>query len=233
MTEERNSIERIDPDEKKLAEVHKHVFGLILIYVQTIVGMIAAAAILFVIIPSLMQDTAQAIFIATLLAILLLGLAGVIVAIATFLYRQNRIIITDRNVTQILQFGLFARKVSQLNIANVEDVTALQAGFVQTMLNFGTLTIETAGEQANFAFPYCPNCGEVAKIILDSRERMLGQMDETGEALSDIKTTYDLKNKVRQRSKKGKVSKDDTRHVQLRGIGAEVIERAHEPPDND
>jgi uncharacterized membrane protein YdbT with pleckstrin-like domain len=97
--------------------------------------------------------------------------------IATFIFRQNRLILTDRNLTQILQYGLFNRKVSQLNMSNVEDVTAIQSGILSTVFNYGTLKIETAGEQMNFIFTYCPNPGYYAKIILDARECLLGQME--------------------------------------------------------
>jgi hypothetical protein len=45
------------------------------------------------------------------------------------------------------------------------------------MFGFGELKIETAGEQSNFHFTYCPNPGYYAKVILNAREQILGQND--------------------------------------------------------
>lgn len=234
MHERPNTIDRIDPDEQKLAEVHKHPFGIIIIYIQTFIAMVAAIGLLFFVVPSVLEDTDQALLVATLFTVVAVIFAMAVLAVSTFIYRQNRIIVTDRNITQILQFGLFSRKVSQLNIVNVEDVTSVQSGIIPTLLNFGVLKIETAGEQSNFDFNFCPNSGHVAKIILDAREKMLGQMDEGSEALTDVKQNRSVKSKVKRRVRSLNESQPEKHHhKRIQGIGAEVIERAHEPPDND
>jgi uncharacterized membrane protein YdbT with pleckstrin-like domain len=114
---------------------------------------------------------------ANLFAAIAIVFAIAIVLLSTIVYRKNRVIVTDRNITQILQFGLFNRKVSQLNMVNVEDVTSRQNGLSSNMFGFGELIIETAGEQSNFHFTYCPNPGYYAKVILNAREELLGQND--------------------------------------------------------
>lgn len=170
------AIESVDDDEVKLAEIYKHPIGIILLYIQAAVGMIIAIGMAYFLLPVVLTDTDMAFFIGNIFAGVSVILAFLVILIASYLYRQNRIIITDRNITQILQYGLFSRKVSQLNMHNVEDVTAEQNGILPTTFNYGTLKVETAGEQVNFVFPFCPNVAEVAKVILDSREEVLGQM---------------------------------------------------------
>lgn len=221
-----HTIEQVDADEHKLAEVHKHPLGIILIYVQSFIGMLAAAILIFFVTPGLFEDEETAYLVSgSFLAIAGL-IAFVVLAISTYIYRQNRIIVTDRNITQILQYGLFSRKVSQLNIVNVEDVTSVQHGLIPTLFNYGVLKIETAGEQANFHFAFCPNSGYVAKVILEAREKMLGQKDNPpGSAQSAARAK-----RASADSNEG-INTDHTRRV--RGIGAEVIERAHEPPDKN
>jgi uncharacterized membrane protein YdbT with pleckstrin-like domain len=166
----------VDADEVKLCEVHKHPFGIITFYIQIAIGMTLAAGLSYILLPSIIENTDDAIFFANVFAAFAVLIAFTIVVVATFVYKQNRLIVTDRNITQVLQGGLFTRKTSQLNLYNVEDVTAAENGFLSTILGFGTLTIETAGEQANFRFTYCPRPGYYAKIILDSREKLLGQV---------------------------------------------------------
>lgn len=166
----------VDADEVKLCEVSKHSFGIISIYAQVSIGMIIAVGLMYFLLPALMENTDDAIFLANVFAAFGVLLVFLIILVATFVYKQNRLIVTDRNITQVLQGSLFSRKTSQLNLYNVEDVTASENGFLSTILGFGELIIETAGEQANFHFTYCPRPGYYAKIILDTREQLLGQM---------------------------------------------------------
>lgn len=170
-----NSISTTDADEIKLGEVAKHPFGIMVFYVQAIVGVAAGLGLCYFLIPSVVEDSDMAFAIANIFSVVIIALATVVILIASIVYRQNRLIITDRNITQILQYGLFNRKVSQLNLVNVEDVTSLQQGFFSTIFGYGVLKIETAGEQANFHFSYCPRSGYYAKVILNARERVLGQ----------------------------------------------------------
>jgi uncharacterized membrane protein YdbT with pleckstrin-like domain len=98
--------------------------------------------------------------------------------IATYIYRQSMLLVTDMNLVQILQKGLFVRKVSRLSMSNVEDVTAEQKGILPTIFNYGTLTVQTAGEMENFVFPYCPNPNKYADRILDARQAFVDKENE-------------------------------------------------------
>ena len=73
-----------------------------------------------------------------------------------------------------------ARKVSQLSLANVEDVTSEQKGIFSNLFSYGVLNIETAGEQTNFYFNYCPNPHRVAKIILHAKDDFMIATGQTG-----------------------------------------------------
>lgn len=172
-----STIDHTDEDESKLCEVAKHPFGLFMIYLQAMIGLIIGVGMAYFLLPSVLEDTDSAFAIANIFVGIAIILAILVVVIATIVYRQNRIIVTDRNITQILQYGLFNRKVSQLNLVNVEDVTSIQNGFLATLVGFGDLNIETAGEQVNFHFTLCPRPGYYAKIILNAREKILGQHD--------------------------------------------------------
>lgn len=171
------NIEHTDDDEIKLCEVAKHPFGIILVYIQTFIGVLIGIGLAYFLIPSIMDDTDQAFVYATGFAFVVIVLSVIIIFVATLVYHQNRLIVTDRNITQILQYGLFHRKVSQLNMVNVEDVTSIQEGLLATMFGFGSLNIETAGEQVNFHFTFCPRASYYAKVILEAREKILGQHD--------------------------------------------------------
>ena len=211
-------MEEVDDDETKLLEVNKHLFGIIIVYIQAGLGMIVAVGLGFFLLPTVIEDTDQAFFIGSVFAAISVILAFLVMVFATVIYRQSRIIVTDRNITQVLQYGLFNRKVSQLNIVNVEDVTSRQNGLLATFMNYGTLNIETAGEQKNFNFTFCPNSNHCAKIILDARERMLGQAvyDE------DISMTVPKKKMpITNRPKKSAQIK----RSKAKSLGAEIVDQ--------
>ena len=94
----------------------------------------------------------------------------VLTAVAAFLYTNNVVIITSEKVTQQLYLSLFNKKISQLSIADVQDVTVKQQGILAHIFNYGTITIETAGEQANYNFTFTPEPYEVAKDLVGSHE---------------------------------------------------------------
>lgn len=224
MSELMNSIERTDEDERKLAEIFKHPIGIILLYIQAALGMILAIGLAYFLLPVVLSDTNTAFMIGNIFAFVSVTLAFLVIVVATFLYRQNRLIITDRNITQILQFGLFSRKVSQLNLHNVEDVTAVQSGVLATVFNFGVLKIETAGEQVNFHFSYCPNAGYYAKIILDCREAALGQMD--GDTFNERHADMNEVPPIADASPAANVQAQKTAAAAIKDLGAETVKRA-------
>lgn len=171
----REDMASVDNDEILLGTVYKHPFGIIVVYIQAALGLIMSMGLAFFLLPTVVSDENAAFSMATTFGILAVIFAFMIIVVATILYRQSHLIITDKNITQVIQGGLFQRKVSQLTMANVEDVTSEQNGIFPSIFDFGVLKIETAGEQANFHFTYCPKPSYYAKIILEARENYLSQ----------------------------------------------------------
>ena len=151
--------------------------------------MILGLGLAYFLLPSILEDTDTAFLIANAFSVVVLMVTIIIIMFATVVYRQNRLIVSDRNITQILQAGLFNRKISQLNLVNVEDVTSVQKGLFATMFGFGVLKIETAGERVNFEYTYCPKSNYYAKVILNAREKILGQQDGDATVEAGYSTT--------------------------------------------
>ncbi len=165
-------LEQIDIDEKEVAIIRRHPFGLVVLYFQMVFGLAAAGALAYFLIPDIAgSDNATRIRAMVWVGIFVVAVVLVVVLlIITTLYQVSRLIVTTKTITQVLQDGLFNRKVSQLSIADIEDVTADKKGFFQTIFNYGILNIETAGEQVNFHFTYCPNPNFYARQILEASE---------------------------------------------------------------
>jgi len=169
----------LEPGEHIVTVVHRHPIGIVIIYLEALVGVIAIIALLMVLAPSFLDNLsgqAYNLFIAGV--ILAVALLALILFVATYIYRQSRLMVTDKSLVQIIQRGLFIRKVSRLSMSNVQDVAAEHKGFLATIFNFGTLTVQTAGEEDNFIFPYCPNPDFYADKILEARQAFAKSIQE-------------------------------------------------------
>lgn len=162
-----------DENEKLVAEIRKHPFGLFLIYV---VGIFVAVMILAVILALSLAIASNDSIDSSYRGLLILLGAGVSLAVlgmtfvAGHLYNSNVIILTNEKLAQVLYKSLFNRKISQLSIGDVQDVTVEQNGVLARYFNYGTLVIETAGEQQNYTFTYAIDPYESAKKIVGAHE---------------------------------------------------------------
>lgn len=168
----------LQPGERIITELKRHPFGILSMYVAGS----AAVAVLFLLAfmaPTLFEsggvDGSNISGLLTIGALIISVGIGLILAIATTVYWQNRWVITDDSITQITQDSLFGRRTSQLSMENLEDVTVDQHGILQTLFNFGTLKAETAGEHSKFYFTYCPNPNKYARLILEIHENFIHQ----------------------------------------------------------
>ncbi len=121
----------------------------------------------------LQQANAMPVAVVALLALLALGV--LLAYISLVIYRQNRLIMTDKNLYQVTQNSLFSRKVSQFSLERLQDVSASQDGILASMLDFGDVTIETAGEEENFVFRQAANPRALAGRIMSCHKRAIGE----------------------------------------------------------
>ena len=76
-------------------------------------------------------------------------------------------IVTNERIVNIEQNGLFGRTMSELMLYNVQDVTSEVKGIVPTLLDFGHVHVQTAGEVEHFDFENVPHPAAVAKRVLE------------------------------------------------------------------
>lgn len=165
-------VEDINEDEVKVADIRRHPFGLLVVYVETLLAYALVCGLFVLLGNDLGADARQAVVAG---AVVSAGLIVIALLLFTKIYSGNQLIITDMNVTQVLQTSLFSRKVSELTMENIEDVTSEQNGIFPTLFNYGTLKVETAGEQNNFVFRWCPNPNAYAKALQDARAQYYSQ----------------------------------------------------------
>ncbi|KKU79231.1 MAG: hypothetical protein UY04_C0014G0021 [Parcubacteria group bacterium GW2011_GWA2_47_7] len=86
-------------------------------------------------------------------------------------YYLDVLIITDKRIFDIDQKGLFRRTSSSFRIDKIQNVTVDQKGIIQTLLDFGTIRLETAGEREDFIASYIASPYEIKKFINNFQDR--------------------------------------------------------------
>lgn len=85
---------------------------------------------------------------------------------ALTLYTLNTVIITDSRIIDSDQRGLFNQKISELHSHRIQDVSIHTNGFVETLLHFGDVTVQTAASEKHFVFHQIPRPDRVKDIIM-------------------------------------------------------------------
>lgn len=173
-----NPLEAMQPGEQVLCEIRRHPIGLIGPYFGAAI-VVVGAAVAAVTMPYYLSDfTAPQTKLGILLGAGLAVIAALLyVYIATTIYTANRWILTGDSLTQVSQAGLFNSETSQLALEDLEDITIRQVGMLQSLVDFGTLHAETAGNRSKFVFPYCSDPEYFARQILTAREALINKTE--------------------------------------------------------
>lgn len=82
-------------------------------------------------------------------------------------------IITNERIVNIEQKGLFIRHISELNFSRVQDVTATVEGLIPSILNYGDVLVQTAGEEKRFIFRQVGNPYQIKDVVMSLSESAL------------------------------------------------------------
>ncbi|MCH7951603.1 PH domain-containing protein [Patescibacteria group bacterium] len=74
-------------------------------------------------------------------------------------------IITDERIVDVDFHSLLYKEVSDMKIDNIQDVTFVMGGALRSLLNYGTVYIQTAGQRREFDFDDVPRPDRVAKVL--------------------------------------------------------------------
>jgi uncharacterized membrane protein YdbT with pleckstrin-like domain len=95
-------------------------------------------------------------------------------------------IITSEKIINIEQKGLFIRSLSELKFERIQDVTVEVKGVIPTLLDYGDVFIQTAGETERFIFRQIPNPYKTKDLIMSmQKERVKKETNELGEMIRE------------------------------------------------
>ncbi len=162
---------KLDKDEKIILQVRKHWF---ILFAETLFLVFLLLLPVIVIIGISLLKTSGFIEIAgneTFLYIILTSLWLIFVWVTFFViwtdYYLDILIVTDKRIIDIEQKGLFSREVSTFRLDRIQDITTEVHGLIATLIDFGNVHIQTAGEKREFIAKGIPEPAKVKKQILD------------------------------------------------------------------
>ncbi|KKQ77632.1 MAG: hypothetical protein UT00_C0008G0004 [Parcubacteria group bacterium GW2011_GWA1_38_7] len=82
------------------------------------------------------------------------------------MYTLDVWIVTNRRIIDSAQHGFFNRTISELHLTRIQDISVETRGFVQTILHFGDLQVQTAGTEEKFKFHQIPHPEKVKDEIM-------------------------------------------------------------------
>lgn len=76
-------------------------------------------------------------------------------------------VVTNLRIVDIRQYGFFSRNVSSFLLARVQDVTTDVHGILGTLIGFGRIKVQTAGQDEDFFLDNLPHPQLVRDVIMD------------------------------------------------------------------
>jgi hypothetical protein len=96
-------------------------------------------------------------------------------------------IITNERIVNMEQKGLFVRHVSQGSFSKVQDATSETEGIFQSVLNYGEVYVQSAGETPRFVFRNIPDpIGTKALIMRLAQDARADDLEDAAEILDDM-----------------------------------------------
>ncbi|NMC51405.1 PH domain-containing protein [Candidatus Kuenenbacteria bacterium] len=157
-----------EPDEKVVFVLHRHKFVFGVVALAFLILAILPFFIYFLIskeMPQALESQFWSIFL-KLLLFLFYMFWWMLFYYAFLDYYLDVWMVTNYRVIGVEQRGLFHRVVAEYKLFRIQDVLAEQKGFFPTVIDYGNVHIQTAGEQEVVNFKQVPNPNHVARELI-------------------------------------------------------------------
>lgn len=88
-------------------------------------------------------------------------------------------VITTERIINVEQKGVFVRHVSELKLVRVQDITTEVEGIIPTILDYGDVHVQTAGEQTRFVFRHVPDPYHIKSEVMKLQKQALQRNSQT------------------------------------------------------
>ncbi len=88
------------------------------------------------------------------------------------MYYLDKWVITNKRIISVDQVTFFSRKISNFRIDRIQDITTKVDGLIETFIDFGDITIQTAGETGSFTMKNVPAPAKLKESITHQQEAL-------------------------------------------------------------
>jgi hypothetical protein len=164
----------LDKDEKVLFEIRRSWFVLF----EETIGLLFSTLIPILLI-SFLESTNYVIFsgnkeiLLTIIMLFWIFIVWNIIFIVWTNYYLDIFVVTNKHIIDIEQKNLFVREVAVVNLKNIQDVTSNVDGLLASIIGFGDLYVQSAGEKREFVIKTVTNPelvrSKIKQAIADSQ----------------------------------------------------------------
>lgn len=157
-----------EPDEKVVFTLHRHGFVMFVIAMAFLLIALLPLGAYFLVTTELLPliDSDILIIFLRLLVFVFYLFWWLLFYYAFLDYYLDVWIVTNYRVIGVEQRGLFNRTVAEYKLFRIQDVMAEQKGIFSTVVDYGNVHIQTAGEQQIVEFKQIPNPNHVARELI-------------------------------------------------------------------
>ena len=164
----------LNQDEKITLVVRKHwiaIVGQLAVYIVASLIPLILAGVLPFFIPNFSNlQTDKFVYLFTFVYSFWLMVLWLLSFFAWTTYHLDVWVVTTHRIFLVDQRGMFNREISSLTLDKIQDLTIDIEGFMPTMLKFGDILVETAGELKSFSFTNARD-PEAMKIAINSVQK--------------------------------------------------------------
>jgi len=154
----------LQPDEQIVLLTRRHwVFFVPRFLAFTIAFCLAPAALLALASASLVHGRVLALIALIALLWCLFWLARVL--LLWFRYQNDLWMVSDQRIVDLVRPWPWSLRLASADLRNVEDTTVEINGLFATLLDFGDISCQTAGEQQRFTFRGVPHPRAIASLV--------------------------------------------------------------------
>jgi hypothetical protein len=152
------------PDEYVVIDVKRTSFGVLKNWLAVAIVPVLIVAVL------IGADFAKILTEQIFLGVLALGGAVFLIAliaavVANYVFRQNRLIITNERVFRRLQLTPFSYSDENIELSKIENCSFSQENPLEMMLNYGGIRLSTVGNEKTYEFNYASDPRDQFQII--------------------------------------------------------------------
>ena len=164
-------FESQQPDEQIVFLIRRHILAMMPVFAISFSLYAIGFALIFVF-PVLVPDAVSGFnYNVYVLIVSLLFLFNTVFLFSNWVLHYLHVaLLTTEHFVEIDQYGLFGRKVSELTLDKIQDVTNDQQGLVHTIFNLGFVKVQTAGEAPNFELRFVPDPYTICQTIMETEE---------------------------------------------------------------